>query len=473
MTNHTPNEPVPMSDPLDDFFTRERASVQAADADELHWERIVELGSVRSPRRNLFLSVAAAAAVLVLAIGAGALVNRTNNTPSGNLTGSTHPAPAPTSPARPTGTPSATATVSNPPPLGPVPTSFTLVSISTARAGYLVALGQVDCGAGRCAALAASSDNGGHWGLLHSFADRGLRVAAAGAPFAAGPSVREVRFASASVGWVFGQSSLRTTDGGHTWQDYPHPGGQVLALETDGRDVVLTAANGCSAQSCPGPVSVVRAPVSAAAATDVAGTVGAGATVTGAPITWHAGHAYVSPAATPIAGRSAPGPVVVRPDGLHAAGPARCGNGLGGVQLVGPASGSVLFATCAASGAMSHLGYAVLASSDAGLTWRSVSTDALILVDARTVSFAAADSGTLLAVSGGAQDVHGSMSRSNDGGVTWATPPQAPPLPALGWAWVGAPGGPTFYAISADGSGSLWRSTDRGQTWEAVAIAGR
>jgi hypothetical protein len=102
-----------------------------------------------------------------------------------------------------------------------------------------------------------------------------------------------------------------------------------------------------------------------------------------------------------------------------------------------------------------------------------VSTDALILVDARTVSFAASDSGTLLAVSGGAPDVHGSMSRSSDGGVTWATPGQAPPLPALGWAWVGAPGGPTFYAISADGSGSLWRSTDRGQTWEPVAIAGK
>jgi hypothetical protein len=472
MTNHTPKEPMSMSDPLDDFFTRERSAVQAAAADELHWERIVELGSARRPRRNHFLSMAAAAAVLVLAVGAGALVSRSGDTPSAPITGPSHPSPAPTSPAAHTSTPSPTATASTARTLAPVPSSFTVVSISTARAGYLVALGQVDCGTARCAALAASSDNGGRWGLLHSFADLGLRVAAPGAPFAAGPSVREVRFASSSVGWVFGQTSLRTTDGGLTWQDYPHPGGQVLGLETDGRDVVLTTANGCGAQSCPGPVSVVRAPVSAAAATDVAGTVGVGATVTGAAITWHAGHAYVSPASTASAAQSAPGPVVVRPDGLHAAGPARCGNGLGGVQLVGPAAGSALFATCAASGAMSHLGYAVLASTDSGLTWRSVSTDALVLVDARIVSFAAADSATLLAVSGGAPDVHGSMSRSSDGGLTWAAPAQGPPLPNLGWAWVGAPGGSTFFAISADGSGSLWRSTDRGQTWEAVAIAG-
>jgi hypothetical protein len=45
-------------------------------------------------------------------------------------------------------------------------------------------------------------------------------------------------------------------------------------------------------------------------------------------------------------------------------------------------------------------------------------------------------------------------------------------MPDRGWAWVGAPGGPSFYAISADPAPSLWRSTDRGQTWSAVRIAG-
>ena len=472
MSNHTPKEPVSMPDPLDDFFTRERASVQAAAADER------PLGAHRRARQRW------QAAPEPLPLGGGCRCRTGTRGGCGRAREShqrhairpghraRHQSPAPTSPVRHTGSPSPTTTPSSPHTLAPVPSSFTLASISTARAGYLVALGQVACGSGRCAALAASSDNGAHWGLLHSFADRGLRVADRSAPFGTGPSVGEVRFASPSLGWVFGQTSLRTTDGGLTWQDYPHPGGQVLSLETDGHDVVLTTANGCGAQSCPGPVSVVRAPVSAPAATDVAGTVGSGMTLTGAPITWHAGHAYISPAATATAGHSAPGPVVLRPDGLHAAGPARCGNGLGGVQLVGPAAGSVMFATCADSGAMGHFGYAVLASSDAGVTWRPVSTDALLLVNVPIVSFAAADSTSLLAVSGGKPDLHGSMSRSGDGGVTWANPAQAPPLPNLGWAWVGAPGGSTYYAISADGSGSLWRSTDRGQIWQAVAIAG-
>ena len=64
------------------------------------------------------------------------------------------------------------------------------------------------------------------------------------------------------------------------------------------------------------------------------------------------------------------------------------------------------------------------------------------------------------------------MSLSSDGGATWRDPRSAPPLPDHGWAWVGAPGGATFYALSGDGSGVYWKSTDRGETWSRVAVAG-
>jgi hypothetical protein len=280
-----------------------------------------------------------------------------------------------------------------------------------------------------------------------------------------------VRFASPSVGWVFGGAAMRTTDGGRTWQDYPHPGGDVIDLETDGRDVVLTAASSCAAGSCRGPISVVRAPVSAMGATDVIGTIDGSTVVSGAAITWHGGRAYVSPIVQRSPGAAPTGPVVVRPDGLHPAGPQGCGNGEGS-QLVAPAAGTTLFAVCPSSGAAGHVGYAIESSADGGATWRPVSSDRLVLVDAGHTSFAAADGSSLLAVSGGSPDLHGSMMVSTDGGATWAPPTGAPSLPAKGWAWVGAPGGPVYYALSADPAGGYWRSEDGGQTWAPVQVAG-
>jgi hypothetical protein len=211
--------------------------------------------------------------------------------------------------------------------------------------------------------------------------------------------------------------------------------------------------------------------VSAAAASDVAGTISGGAGISGADISWHGGHAYVSPVVQPAPGARAPGPVVVQPDGLHAAGPQGCGNGQGS-QLVAPAAGSILFAVCPSSGAAGHVGYAVVSSSDGGVSWHAVSSDRLVLVNAGRTSFAAGDGSSLLAVSGGSPAVHGSMAVSTDGGATWAPPSAAPALPPDGWAWVGAPGGSVYYALSADPGGGYWKSTDGGQTWAQVAVAG-
>lgn len=473
MTTRTPKEPMNVSDPVAEFFARERAAVTVAPADDPRWERIVEQSQTTS-RSRTWLLLGAAAAVVAVAIGAGALVERPSATRAPHLPAATQPATRHTVSPRPSVTSPAPSTTAAQAPPAPVPPSFTVLSVTTARAGRLVALGRAACGSGSCATLALSTDDGSHWTLLHTFASTGpsaVQPSGSSVGVAGAGIVSQVRFASPSVGWVFGGAVLQTTDGGASWHPYPHPGGDVLALETDGRDVVLTAGGTCDTSSCRGPVTVVRAPVSAQSATDAAGVID-GSGVTGAAITWHQGHAYISPTVASTDGQSAPSPVELRADGLHAVGAAHCGNGLGGTQLVGPAAGTVLFAVCPNSGAMGHLGYAVLSSSDAGATWRPVSSDALLLVNAGSAAFAAADAQSLLAVSGGSPDLHGSMARSVDGGRTWTSPSQSPPLPDRGWAWVGAPGGPSFYAISADPAPSLWRSTDRGQTWSAVRIAG-
>lgn len=475
-------------DRLNAFFARERAAAPHLLADRSRWEHI-RYRAGDEPRQWTRYAVGAAAVVLAGAATWGIVghdrppgpaaptasatapsnwLTPTVSTSSPDPTRSSEPSttttPTPASAAAPTTTPVGVPEV--------VPSSFRVRSVTTADNRHLFALGSSSCANNqRCAALAASTNNGSSWRLVHTFP--ATTNPSATLPGRAGPGgqLSDVRFANASVGWAFGRGVLRTSDGGTTWQNYPHSGGDVLDVETDGTDVVLTTSAGCSASVCAGPISVVRAPITATSATEVAGTIGRGSEVMSAAISWHAGHAYIDPIVQPHAGQGVPGPVVLRVDGLHPAGPRTCGTG-DHVQLVAPASGSRLFAVCPSSGAAGHTGYAVLASDDAGATWHSVSSDRLSLVNAGAAAFAAADGQSILAVSGGTADLHGSMSLSSNGGYTWRAPAQAPPLPGQGWAWVGAPGGSVFYALSADSSGTYWKSTDDGDTWSRVTVAG-
>lgn len=467
-----------------DFFDRERATAQRLAATSERWQRIV---AASRPQRHSWVPYAAvaAAAVVLAAVGLAALGRATSPpVPAVPVTSSSVQAPSPSPSTSLSSVPTAkpSTSVGSPPgalpPAGPVPASFTVGSITTGAEGRLFALGTVNCPGGRCAAVARSRDDGRTWTLVHTFAPSTAATPATASPgttlgrAGGAGTLTQVRFASASVGWAFGGGAMRTTDGGATWHDYPHPGGNVIGLESDGTDVVLTTAPGCSRGACHGSISVVRAPVTASSATDVAGTIDGGGGVLDAQVSWQGGRAFVSPVVVPVAGRPAPTPVVVAVDGLHRAAPSSCGTGQA-TRLVTAAAGTTLFAVCPSGGAAGHLAYAVQTSRDGGASWTPVAGTPLLLADAGGTSFAAADAHRVLAVSGGSPDLHGSMSLSSDGGATWRDPRSTPPLPDHGWAWVGAPGGSTFYALSGDGTGAYWKSIDGGDTWARVTIAGR
>lgn len=473
---HTPVDPDAAR--VRDFFARERAAAGTLEADPVRWQGVLEAAGRRRRSTVRHTVWAAAAAAALVAVGVAALGRPSTGTqaPAGPVSSSSvtgSPRPSSPTPVRSSATgPASSTSAPGPARAGaPVPASFAVHSLTTGASGRLFALGTVTCPAGQCPALAGSSDNGARWSLVHTFpAPTAATGVAPGRPAGAG-SLTQVRFASATVGWVFGGAALRTTDGGVTWHDYPHPGGAVIGLETDGADVVLTTAPRCADGTCHGPISVVRAPVTATSATDVVGTIDGGASVQDAPVGWQGGHAFVSPVVVPLAGQPAPAPVVVAANGLHRVTPTSCGTGQP-VRLVTAASGTTMFAVCLSGGAAGHLGYAVQASGDGGASWRPVAGQPLLLANAGITAFAAADARSLIAVSGGSPDLHGSMTLSSDGGATWRDPRSAPPLPDLGWVWVGAPGGATFYALSGDGTGTYWKSSDRGDTWVRVAVAG-
>ena len=119
---------------------------------------------------------------------------------------------------------------------------------------------------------------------------------------------------------------------------------------------------------------------------------------------------------------------------------------------------------------MGSIGMGAFHSNNQGSSWTAVSSDALIVVNSGPRSFAAANAHDVLAVSAGNQDTHGSMQMSHDGGKSWHSPASPPPMPTHGWAWVGAPGGTTFYAISSDIGPAYWKSEDSGETWTTVNL---
>lgn len=462
-------------DAVDELFARERALLTDLPGDELHWQRIVH--AARGQRRTHRLRYAGAAAAVALL--AGGVAWAATGGPGGRTSpAATRPAGGTVS-AGPTTPAPGTATPTTPPSTGPaaglpgygspVPRDFTVLSLSNVGHGTLFAMGSGSCGASRgaCPVLVRSTDDGRTWSTVHAFPDQVVPSASHRvATVQPGSVLSQARFANARVGWVFGGAAFATRDGGRTWAAYPHAGDAVVALETDGERVAVVSGQRCQPVTCSGTITLGVDSVS-----QPHGVAGGGAST-------DLGQDWSDPVVAIVAGRpvisahTTSGGVLLGEWGHEGLSPTSFGpvcQGGGLDTLTADASAQPGFVgLCVTQGAAGTLGYAVSTSPD-GASWSPVSVDALTLVNAGHLSLAAADHRDFLAVSGGSPDVHGSMRVSHDGGRTWATPRGAPPLPEWGWRWVGAPGGPTFYAVAADGA-RYWVSDDLGEHWRAVAI---
>ncbi|HET8598905.1 MAG TPA: hypothetical protein VFL99_01175 [Segeticoccus sp.] len=470
------------ADPVARFFARERADVRQEPAGDLRWQRIVRESQRPHRWRWTGYVAGAAAAAVVGAVAGVAIVTGGRFTPSPEVTAATSgpshsqhrtAAPPPTT-ASVGPRPTSSGTASGPPapspqPETPVPNSFTATSLSNSGGGYLYAMGSSDCGDRRCPTLVGSQDDGLTWHTVHVFTSEQAGTSS-GQPGRVPPpdALTQVRFANPGIGWVYGGGLKITRDGGQTWHDYPHPGQNVVDLETDGYQVSVATTSGCDSQGlCRGVLQLSRVSITANGINEPIATEPQGGVLAGAQLYAQRGRVYLVPdwavvpqppigAARLVNGGLAP---------LNGS-PGCAGSPL---QSLAPSADPVgqptVFALCGGPTV-----WQVQSSLDDGQVWQVVG-DRLRLPAGRGVSLAASDDRHLVAAAvrspqGGARTTP--LQVSDDGGSTWHAPAR-PPAARGGWLWVGAPGGSEFYALSGSDN-SYWRSVDNGEHWEQVSF---
>lgn len=478
-----PLTPEPGRDRVADFFSAERARVRDLPPAPDHFDVIVGAAAGPAGRRWLpYIAVAAAAAVIAGAVGAGLLHGDEVPADRVDTASSTLATSAPTVTVTSTRTvgppatatqPSASAASPSPPPTGqtapvvlPVPRTFDVVSMTNAGGGHLYALGAASCPAGPCASVVASDDDGHTWTARSSFPE--LTTAAARSTPDRPNELVGVRFASPQVGYVFGSVVRRTTDGGRTWHAVDVGGRVVLSLETDGRQVWMATARGCrhtadDRRGCQG-----LQPLTASVSHNSASTVQVPSMPSDAESAWVAmdGPAAYYNVATTVDRRPA---VAARLSGTPARLPVPNGCAAGqGMWVSAPATTrGTLMALCA-SAAKPDQQYAVALSTDAGATWTARPAPALGAPGGSGVWLTANDPRHLVAVrqglptsAAGSADPTSTLV-SDDGGATWRTQR----LPAASWA--GAAGAGIVYVLS--GGTSYWVSTDAGTTFTQAPL---
>jgi len=468
-------------DPVEDFFERERNQIVSQHGNDVHWQGIVR--QARAHRRSRVIGSVAGLAAAALVIGGvtyGAVLHNgtepvtaaTQDATTVDRSAKSAAAAAAAAAAKAAADAQAAARQA------PVPKSFTAVSMSNVGGGNIFVLGHTECALGRgpCPALIGSTDNGRTWHQINI--SKGLDGKDLRSPDR-GPSlglmVANVRFANAKVGWVFGGDVQYTTDGGKTFRPYGHLG-QVIDIETDGAQVLVTSADCLGDVPECGVRHVARANINDTGATTEVGTLGTGGHLGDLQVIFDGKQPYVSPRwnSAPTSGFE---PQRVTDSGLEPLGAlgGACGNPSEQdvIATADPAGGLFAFCAAAGGGAAGSIGMAVFKSADQGKTWAQVTPvgpGALVLINSEYRSFAAAGAKDVLAVSSGNDATHGSMQVSHDGGHSWTSPATPPPMPTRGWAWVGAAGGSTFYAISGDEVPAYWQSDDSGETWTKVGL---
>ncbi len=490
-------EPAYDDDPVAAFFARERDAVRPETADEVTWARIARAGRRRRPGRMLQAAVGAAAVAVVAGVGIWTIQDPS---PSSQNAGQPAATSTSTSPGESTGQSpnsgggSTQSKGAQDPLTGPmqatqdgpaqrrsaVPDSFTTWSLSNAGGGVVYALGADRCGGLTCPVLLRSSDNGSSWSAVHTF--DGSRAAGGVRPgdprIQGADQVREVRFVSPEVGYVFGGDLWVTRDGGATFTRVAHQGSTILDVEASRGDLLVLTGERCGATSCSTSVSLTRmdtsataVPTDGAATTDLTRPIGAGEIVV------RGGMAYLS--LTSAADGAALPPLRYANDVLAPmSAPDKCADT--SLQALTPASGlaTTLFALCSPQQDGDATAYTLVRSDDGGGSWSTVSTGALRLpadsrpdlaaTDTQHVAAAAAPRDSAAAE---AQIGSGSLVVSSDGGRTFTARDRALGIPATGIDWLASPGGGQYYAITLNGAGYWW-STDAGDTWKVVDPAG-
>ena len=463
-------------DPVADFFARERADIRELPAAADHWEALVAEAS--RPRRRHVLPYLAAAAAVVLV---GGVVWGTNRAPSTELASDATSSTSAVSTVTVTRTQAPTAALPSPggspsvapstpaatQPL-PVPNSFDIVSMTQADGSHLYALGAAKCGTTACTAVIVSDDNGATWTTRSSFTEL-TTPGPRSTPDRANQLVG-IRFATKEIGYIYGSATLRTVDGGRSWNPVDVDGRIVLSLETDGTKVWMATAASCQHGAGPAAQGCADLRVRSGAVTDPATqpvTVPpTPSAVDSAWITMDGSDAYLNRTSsapmtpwTPVRLSGKPGLLSV---------PKECSND--GMWVSGTANAAGTLVGVCPSASKPAEEYSSAVSTNRGDSWTTRPAPALGLPRGTGVWLTATDAKHLVAIrqgipSSSKQDEAATVLTSRDGGVGW-TPvelgTQRPP------AWAGAAGGGLVYGVG--GGLSYWRSNDSGSTFESVPL---
>jgi photosystem II stability/assembly factor-like uncharacterized protein len=324
---------------------------------------------------------------------------------------------------------------------------LTFVSPTT---GWL--LGSTPCPTGTCAAIVHTADGGHTWTRLPALPPG---VPAEGA---------HLRFANAQIGYLYSSSPATfylTRDGGSTWVPQQGPTDAIEVANGTALRIISTlpkCSPGCTYQ-------IVRAPVGG----DQWATV-ATPTRTGVVQLLRTGHrAFAAVYGNPAGGANAHAELVTSTDdgATWATRPDPCG------MRQGTESDSVRMAV-ADDGSMTMLCYVrggtgstfVVTSTDGGASFgpqRPTPGSGLAL--------GAASTGTLFVSTLDGATLH--LYRSDDGGTTWAVAATAPDQIAQG----AIPDGEAGFQNAHDGwwlpgRGTVFATTDAGQTWVRYGLAG-
>lgn len=476
-------EPAYDNDPVARFFSAHRSTVRPEPASELDWARIRRRAGRRGPGRFLIGAVAAAAVAAVAGFGVWTVQTPQHNGPIQAASQRTTRSGAPSAAASgtqsdrgPVAGPAQRDQLSAPQPRVVVPDSFVTWSLSNAGNSTVYDLGSSSCGGFVCPTLLKSTDNGAHWTGVHTFA--GTRYSTPVGPGAsrihADDQLRDVRFVTPKVGYVFGGDLLVTRDGGATFSRVAHPGRTVLDVEAYQGDLLVLTGQQCGADMCAGSVSVTRMDTSAnTVPTTGASTADLTVPISSAQIAVRDGVAYLS-LVSATGGAALPSLRLVGGSLQPIAAPDACNSS--SLQAITPAADlhHVLFALCAPVVDGSRTSYTLVRSPDDGTTWTVVSTGAVQLPTGARPDLAALDDDHLAAAAGasgttGSSSIvgAGSLVVSADGGANFTAKDGPLGLPATGVDWLASPGGRQYYAITLSGSGYWW-STDSGRTWRLV-----